>query len=333
VVREALGSVRRRDFIKVIAGAAAAWPRAARAQQKLPVVGFLNSGAAATLADRVASFLNGLGEAGYVEGRNVAMEYRWAEGQYQRLPVFAADLVGRQVSVIAAGGPPAAQAAKAATSIIPIVFTSGADPVEAGLVASFNRPGGNVTGVHLFLAGLAEKKLGLLRLLVPQASTIAVLLNPSAAEAEPQSKSVQTAARSIGQQIQILYASNEQEIDAAFASIVARHVGALVVGSDPYFFLRHQQIIALAARHAIPTVYDLRENATAGGLISYGTSLGDAYREAGRYTGRILKGEKPADLPVLQSTKFELVINLKTAKTLGLDISDNFLTLADEVIE
>ena len=324
--------MRRREFIAFLGGAATS-PLAARAQQGLPVVGFLNSGAAAPMACRVAAFLKGLAETRHAEGRDVTIEYRWAEGNYDRLLAFATEFVRRPVNVIAAGGPPAAQAAKATTSTIPIVFTSGVDPVGAGLVTSFNRPSGNITGVHLQLAGVAEKKLGLLRLLLPQASVIAVLLNPTAPEAEPQSRSLQDAARNIGQTIKILHASNEREIANAFDDIVEQHAQALVVGADPLFFVDYPRLIQLAAQHSIPAIYDIREVVLAGGLMSYGTNLDDAYRQQGNYVGRILKGEKPGDLPVVQSSKFEFVINIKTAKALGIVISDNLMSLADEVIE
>ena len=294
----------RREFITLLGGVAAALPLPARAQQPaMPVIGFLHTASAGPFAHLVAGFRKGLNEAGYVEGQNVAVEYRWAEGQYDRLPALAADLVKRQMTVITAtGGSPSALAAKEATATIPIVFTSGDDPVSLGLVPSLNRPGGNVTGVHLLTGGLDPKKLGLLRELVPPASLIAVLVNPNVPDMPARSIRLQEAARTVGQQIQILNAGSEGDIGAVFATIAQLQAGALLVGADPFFNSRRDQIVALAARHAIPAIYEEREFAVAGGLASYGTSLTDAYREVGMYTGRILKGAKPADLPVLQPT-------------------------------
>ena len=326
--------MKRRTFIATLGGAAA-WPLVGRGQQPtMPVVGFLNSTSPAPWAYLVAAFRRGLGEAGYVEDRNVAIEYRWAEGQYDRLPVLAADLVRRQVAVIVAtGGSSSGLAAKAATSTIPIVFTSG-DPVRGGLVASLSRPGGNATGVVVTVGTAMEgKRLGLLREMVPTATLIAVLLNPGTLIFETQLNDVQEAARAVGQHIHILLANSEREIDAAFAKMVEVRAGALLVAADPIIFGQRDRLVALAARHAVPAIYELREYAVVGGLMSYGTNLADAYHLVGIYTGRVLKGEKPADLPVVQSTKFEFVINLKTAKALGLTVPPTLLARADEVIE
>jgi putative ABC transport system substrate-binding protein len=324
--------MRRRDFITLLGGTAA-WPLVARAQQPMPVIGFLNGGSRDAFVPMVTAFRRGLSEQGYDDGRNVAIEYRWAEGQFDRLPAMAADLAGRNATVIAAFGPPAALAAKAATSTIPIVFVTGFDPVKAGLVASLNRPGGNITGVHLFLIGLEGKRLGLLRELVPQAALMGLLVNPRSPDSEGQSKGLHDAARAIGQQIVVVEAGSDGELDAAFATLAQHQVGALVVAADQFFTVRREQIIALTGRYAMPATYELREYAVAGGLMSYGTSLPEGYHQNGVYVGRILKGAKPADLPIIQSTKFEFVINLKTAKSLGVTISDNLLSLADEVIE
>jgi putative tryptophan/tyrosine transport system substrate-binding protein len=325
--------VRRRELILLLGGAMTA-PRSLRAQQKeLPVIGYLIPGSPGPNAPFVAAFREGLGETGYVEGQNLAIEYRRAEGHYDRLPALAADLVARNVDVIAAGGDAAALAAKSATSTIPIVFFGGGDPVAMGLVTSFARPGGNLTGVAFMAAELMAKRLELLSELVPQARVIALLVNPSAPNAERSIGDVQEAARVKGVQLHILKAGTEAEIDAAFATLVQLEAGSLVVGADPFFDGQREQLLALASRHAVPAIYWLRVFAASGGLISYGPSLAAAYRQAGIYAGRILNGAKPADLPVQQPTTFELVVNLKTAKALGLTVPQSILARADEVIE
>jgi len=314
----------------------AALPLAARAQQKaMPVIGVLNTGSPGpSSAPFIAAFLQGLSEAGYVEGQNVTIEYRWAEGHYDRLPALAADLVGRKVDLIMASTPPSALAAKSATSTIPIVFRHGGDPVADGLVASLARPGGNLTGVsQLGDEGLTAKRLELLSELVPRAGVIALLVNPNNSVAERVTQEVQQAARAKGLQLHVLKASSESEIDTAFASLVQLQVGALIVGADPFLTSRREQFVALASRHAVPSIYAWREFAASGGLISYGASLTAAFRLVGAYAGKVLKGAKPADLPVQEPTTFELVINLSTAKALGLTVPQSMLMRADEVIE
>jgi putative ABC transport system substrate-binding protein len=327
--------MRRRDVVTLIGSAAVAWPFALRAQQKaVPVIGYLSSNSPGAAAPALAGFRQGLSEAGYVEGQNVAIEYRWAEGSYDRLPAFAADLVGRKVDIIVAtGGPAPALAAKSATSAIPIVFASGGDPIADGLVTGLARPGGNITGVSFLVFELSAKRLELLSELVPHARVIALLANPGNPNAERNIGHLQEAARAKGVQLPILKGATESEIDAAFVSLVQLRADGLVVGADVVFSMRREQIIALASRHALPTIFYSREDAVAGGLISYGSSLPSAYHQAGTYTGKILAGAKPADLPVVQPTKFELVVNLKTAQTLGLTVPRSLLTQADEVIE
>ena len=327
--------MRRREFITLLGGAAVSWPLAARAQQPtMPVTGFLHPTSLDAYADRLRPFREGLKDAGFIEGENVAIEYRWAENQTDRLPALAAELARRQVAVIAAPGPPAALAAKAATTTIPIVFLMNEDPVRLGLVASLARPGGNLTGINIFSAELAAKRLDLLRELVPGAARVGVLVNPvNATTTESTLRDVEPAARAIGLQIQVLNASTSREIDAAFATFVRERPDAVFVGADSFFVSRRVQLTNLAVRHAVPAIYSARDFAEVGGLMSYGASLTDASRQMGVYTGRILKGAKPADLPVVQSTKFELVINAQTARMLGLTVPDKLLAAADEVIE
>src|SRR5262245_56387470 len=302
--------MRRREFITLLGSGAAAvtWPFVAQSQQKLPMVGFLNSGSAQGLASGVAAYRRGLEETGFVEGKNVLIESRWAEGHYDRLPELISDLIKRNVAIIMAGGPPAALAAKKATSTIPIVFTSGDNPVQIGLVSSINRPGGNLTGVHVLFTELEAKKLGLLRELVPQGGLIAALVNPSRQVAKSQTAELQAAAQQFGQRIQIIHAENERDVDSAFRAMAQEKVSALLVATDPFFNSKRDQIVSLAAHYAIPGIYEQREYVSAGGLMSYGTNLADGYRQAGVYTGRILKGERPADVPVSQSSKFEFVL-------------------------
>jgi putative ABC transport system substrate-binding protein len=327
--------MRRRELMLLLGGAAAAWPLAARAQQKaMPVIGFLHFASPGPSAPFLAAFRQGLGETGYVEGQNVAIEYRWAEGHYDRLPAMAADLVGRKVDLIATlSGTPSALVAKTATSTIPIVFFTGGDPVADGLVASLARPGGNLTGVTILAVELNPKRLELLFELVPQARVIALLVNPNNSNVERMISDVQEAARAKGVQLPILRASTVGEIETAFASLANLHADALIVGSDPFFTNQREQFTALASRHAVPAIYPWRGFAASGGLISYGPSFATATRQVGIYAGRILKGAKPADLPVQQPTRFELVINLKTAKALGLTVPQSIFVRADEVIE
>ena len=326
--------MKRREFITLLGGAViAVRPFAASAQQTLPMVGFVNSGSAQTQALVAAAYRKGLEEVGFAEGKNVLIESRWADGQYDRLPGLIADLIKRKVTVIMAGGPPAAQAAKTATSSIPVVFTSGDDPVQIGVVTSINHPGGNVTGVHVLFTELESKKLSLLREVVPKAGVVAALVNQTRPIANSQTAELEAAAKKFGQRIQIFHAASEQEIEPAFASMAQAKVDALLVAADAFFNARREQIVLLASRHAIPAIYEQRSFAAAGGLMSYGTNLADGYRQAGVYTGRILKGEKPGDMPVVQASKFELVINLKTAKALGLEVPLHLQQIADEVIE
>jgi len=326
--------LKRREVIALLGGAAT-WSLAARALQapNRPIIGFLNSGLPGGYAPFAAAFRQGLAEAGFVEGQNVVIEYRWAEGQYDRLPMMAADLIRRQVTVIAGTSTPAALAAKAVTSAIPIVFTAALDPVAAGLVVSLSRPGGNATGVSNYLSDLGAKRLELLHEAVPKATVIGMLVNPHYPDAEVQRKDVAEAAHKLGQELHVVNASTEGDFNSAFANLVQLTAGALLVGTDTFFLSRRDQLVLLAARHAIPAMYFLREFALSGGLMSYAPNLHDGYRQAGIYTGRILNGAKPADLPVVQPTKFDLVVNINTAKVLGLEIPARLLALADEVIE
>jgi putative tryptophan/tyrosine transport system substrate-binding protein len=326
--------MKRREFITLLGGAAAAWPLAARAQQPIPVIGFLSSLAPSDLTHVMPAFQQGLDRAGFVESRNVAIEYRWAEADYHRLPALAADLVSRKVAVIAAiSGTPAALAAKAATTTIPIVFAIGGDPIAPGLVSSLSRPGGNITGVSFFNAPVVSKRLDLARELAPSGSTIAILINPNNPPSAAEGEAVQAAAAAVGQPLLIVSASTQNEIDDAFATIKQERIGAVLVSHDPLFFSERVKLVVLMARHALPTIFAEPEHARTGGLISYGSSRTDAYRQAGDYVGRILRGEKPGELPVVLPTKFHLVINLKTAKSLGIEVPGTVLARADEVIE
>jgi ABC-type uncharacterized transport system substrate-binding protein len=330
-----MSDMRRREFITLLGGAAAAWPLTASAQQRLmPVIGYLGPESPTAFASRVRAFRQGLGETGYVEGRNVAIEFRWAESQHSRLPALAADLVGRQVAVIVApGGAPGALAAKSVTTTIPIVFEMGADPIAIGLVSSLNRPGGNLTGVSSLNVEVTPKRLQILHEAVPTASVVAVLVNPTSPTTDSQLKNVQPAAQARGLQLHVLHASTERDLDTVFATLLQLRAGGLVVASDTFFAMHSEQLAALTIRHAVPTIHQSRDFAIAGGLMSYGGSFVESHRQAGVYTGRVLKGDKPADLPVQQVTKFELFINLKTAKTLGLTFPLSLLGRADQVIE
>jgi putative tryptophan/tyrosine transport system substrate-binding protein len=325
--------MQRREFVTLLCGVAVAWPLAARAQQSaVPVVGFLNSRASGENNGILVAFRRGLKEAGYVEGQNVTVEYRWADNQYDRLPALAADLVGRQVAVIVSNGPPI-RAAKAATSTIPIVFAVGFDPLTFGLVTSLSRPGGNLTGVSILDVEIGPKRLELLHELIPAATVMALLVNPASPAAEVIVRDVQAAARALGLQLHVLHAATDRDFDTVFATVAQLRADALIIGADPFFTSRSQQLGELTVAHRVPAIYEFRDFAAAGGLLSYGTSLTDAFRQVGVYTGRILKGEKPSDLPVQQATKVELILNLKTAKAFGITVPMSLLGRADEVIE
>ena len=326
--------MKRRDFITLLGGAAAAWPLAAGAQQPaMPVIGYLSSVGQAISVRFDAAFRQGLSDMGYFEGQNVSVEYRWITERYDALPAMAADLVQRQATVIFALGPPAVLAAKAASGTVPIVFVTGADPLKFGFVASFNKPGGNITGIWMVLTALAEKRLQLMHDLLPKAELIGLLINPTSPVAEPQKREAQAAAHVLGVKLTVLSAVTENDFDQVFASLAQQRADALFVSADPFFASKREHLVALAAQHAMPTTYEFREFVEAGGLMSYGTVLSDGFYKGGNYVGKVLKGTKPADLPVEQVDKFELVINLKTAKTLGLTVPDKLVALADEVIE
>jgi putative ABC transport system substrate-binding protein len=325
--------MRRRDFVTFFGSTAVAWPLIVRAQSSVPIVGFIAAGSRAALRDELEAFEAGLKELGFFPGQNVVLDYRFAAGQFDRFPDLAADLVRRQVSVLAVSSPPGALAAKRATTTIPIVFSIGVDPVAAGLVPTLSRPGGNVTGIYQFTTGLEAKRLGLLHEMVPKVETIGVLVNPNYSAAESQLRDVRGAAASLGVQLVIVRANKENEFDAAFSTLVEQHAGALLVCATPFFNAVRQQLIILAARYTLPAIFEWRDYAAAGGLMSYGTDLSEAYHQVGVYAARILKGEKPSDLPIVQSTKFEFVINLSTAKALHVEIPPTLSARADEIIE
>ncbi|HEY7247976.1 MAG TPA: ABC transporter substrate-binding protein, partial [Xanthobacteraceae bacterium] len=325
--------LKRRELIALLGGGALSWPLGAGGQTSPPIVGFMMAGSRAALRDAVAAFEAGLKEMGFIERQNLALEYRFADGQFEQFPALASDLIHRQVSVIAVSSPQGALAAMRATTAIPIVFSIGADPVEVGLVPRLSRPGGNVTGVYQFTAGLEAKRLGLLHEMVPKADIVGVLVNPNYAAAESQLHDVQDAAAHLGLRPAIARANMDSELDAAFATVISQRAGAILVCASPFFNSRREQLIALAGSHALPAIFEWRDFAVAGGLMSYGTSLNEAYRQAGAYAGRILKGEKAADLPVVQSTKFELVINLRAAKALHIEVPPTLSARADEIIE
>jgi putative ABC transport system substrate-binding protein len=326
--------MKRREFIKVVAGSAASWPLAARAQQPTePVVGFFHVGSRDAFSHLVSAFRQGLAASDFVEGRNVAVEYCWAEGQLDRLPTLAADLMGRHRLALMAGNATAILAVRALAQTLPLVFVTGEDPVKLGLVESLNRPGGNATGALTLTSGLEAKRLGLLRDVVPKAKNFAVLLDPDYLTVDAQARDVREAATRLGLQVGVVLANSDRDVEAAFASFVERRVEALMVGASPNFNNRRDRLVTLSARHRLPTIYEVREFVAVGGLMSYGNDIADSYRQIGIYAGRILKGSKPSDLPVMQPSKFHIAINLKTAKTLGVEISANLLTVADEVIE